>query len=131
MLWAYQEPAPVYVGKGICQGGIGIGIRVYEGNGDNAGTVQERTTRCAAACSSKRPPLEFGPWSSRGDAVGFGLTENNGRCYCNHAKFASCGANPASPYKSYEFTFNSGTLPRSRTFSGVLNPQLLAFCRSN
>ena len=103
----HQHPLPVVllvlvshvsVGNGLC---MPLGIRVYDGDGDNEGTAQERTDRCAAACFHKRTPLAYGPWSSRGGAVGFGL--GGGRCYCNHAKFASCPKAYASSYKAYEF----------------------------
>ena len=87
---AAETPRSVQVGAGLCSNDKGVGIRVYEGNGDNPGTTQERTDRCAAACFNKRTALAQGPWSSRGDAIGFGLTENNGRCYCQHETFTAC-----------------------------------------
>ena len=87
---AFEIPTSVQVGNGLCSNDKGVGIRVYEGNGDNPGTTQERTDRCAAACFNKRTALAQGPWSSRGDAIGFGLTENNGRCYCQHETFTAC-----------------------------------------
>ena len=95
-----------YVGKGLCD--PPLGIRIYEGNGDNVGTMQEVTDRCAAACLNKQPPLANGPWSRREHAVGFGVVESNGRCYCNHVKFASC-PKQHTHYKSYEF--NTGEYP--------------------
>ena len=79
-----------------------LGIRVFNGkiNGtnsssDNVGSTQQRTDRCAKACFDKKIALDYGgsyygPWSSRGDAVGFALVETSGRCYCQHEEFASC-----------------------------------------
>ena len=93
------------VGSGLC--GPTLGIRVYAGDGDNEGTTQERTVRCASACFSKGTPLAFGPWSSRGDALGFGVDKSNGRCYCQHQVYASC-ATRLQKYTTYEFT---GTPP--------------------
>ena len=75
---------------------------MYSGNGDNQGTTQERTDRCSVACKNKKTALELGPWSSRGDAVGFGLTENNGRCFCQHEERATCTRQHTS-YKAYEY----------------------------
>ena len=99
------------MGNGLCD--RPLGVLVYKGDGDNDGTVQERTDRCATACLGKRGPLQFGPWSSRGDAVGFAITENNGRCYCQHVSFASCPKKHTA-YKAYEFTAGEST----RTCSG-------------
>ena len=79
-----------------------LGILVYEGNGDNEGTTQERTDRCSAACKNKKTALALGPWSSAADAVGFGMIENNGRCFCQHEEWASCTKEHTS-YKAYEF----------------------------
>ena len=93
-------PSALHVGTGLCDSPLGI--RVYDGNGDNEGTTQERTDRCAAACFSKITPLEFGPWSSRPDAAGFGMVESTGRCYCNHVDYASCSKDHYH-YTTYEF----------------------------
>ena len=75
---------------------------MYEGNGDNEGTTQERLDRCAAACFNKKTALAYGPWSDRTNAVGYGMT-SNGRCYCQHEKFESCTKDHTS-YTAYEFT---------------------------
>ena len=97
------------VGSGLCDDGLGsLGILVYNGGqngglGDNEGTTQERTARCASACFSKGTPLAYGPWSSRGDALGFGVAESNGRCYCQHQAYASCAKQHQSLYTTYEF----------------------------
>ena len=92
-------PSSQKVGTGLCQP---LGIRVYDGNGDNDGTTQQRTNRCASACFSKEPALAYGPWSTRADAVGFGMVESNGRCYCQHEVWASCTTDH-SQYTAYEF----------------------------
>merc|ERR1740115_311378 len=91
-------PSSQKVGTGLCQP---LGIRVYEGNGDNDGTTQQRTDRCASACFSKKPALDYGPWSTRADAVGFGMVESTGRCYCQHEVWASCTTDH-SQYTAYE-----------------------------
>jgi len=90
-----------YIGVGLC---LPLGIRVYNGGNDNRGTVTQRTRRCAAACFNKKTPNEYGPWSQRGDAIGFGMTENDGRCYCQHRKLASCPIDPyPKTYRAYAF----------------------------
>ena len=88
------------VGTGLCD--PSLGIRVYEGNGDNNGTTQERKDRCALACLNKNTPLAYGPWSRRGDALGFGVAESNGTCYCQHQAYASCTKDHHA-YTTYEF----------------------------
>jgi len=96
---APTTPSSQKVGTGLCQP---LGIRVYNGNGDNDGTTQQRTDRCASACFSKEPALAYGPWSTRADAVGFGMVESTGRCYCQHEVWASC-TTLHSQYTAYEF----------------------------
>ena len=91
-------PQSSEVGSGLC---IPLGVRVYNGNGDNEGTTQERTARCAAACFNKKTALEYGPWSTRADAVGYGV-DTNGRCYCQHDSWASC-TKDFTQYTAYEF----------------------------
>lgn len=106
---ALTVPASSKVGLGLC---IPEGIRVYNGNGDNDGTPLERKNRCAIACKNKKTPIAFGPWSSRGDAVGFGLPTREaeqgtypvGRCYCQHEKWASCT-------RKYEYNVYEYDLP--------------------
>merc|ERR1740117_2059586 len=91
-------PASYKVGLGLC---TPLGLRVYNGNGDNKGTTQEeRRDECSKACKEKKTPV-FGSWS-KGDAVGFGLTEQNGRCWCQHEKWASCNKQHTQ-YAAYEY----------------------------
>ena len=92
-------PTSTYVGTGLC---TPLGIRVYEGNGDNPGPLQQQIDRCGAACFHQITALEYGPWSSRGDAVGFALTPNNGRCYCQHEDWGTCEI-AHTTYDAYEF----------------------------
>ena len=80
-----DPPPRSVVGTGLSKE---LGIRTYEGNGDNEGTTQERIDRCAAACFFKKTALEYGPWSSRTDAIGFGVIESTGRCHCEHVEYA-------------------------------------------
>ena len=56
-----RPPSSKQVGTGLCQP---LGIRVYEGNGDNDGTTQQRTDRCASACFNKKTALGYGPWNT-------------------------------------------------------------------
>ena len=103
------------VGTGLCTKPAApwLGVRVYDGTGDNEGTMRQRMDRCAAACLNKRTPLQFGPWSRSADAVGFGF-KTNGRCYCQHKEWASCNQWGISSYAAYEFkreALANGTLP--------------------
>ena len=95
-------PPSSKVGRGLCTSGKGVGIRMYEGNGDNEGTAQERTDRCALACFYQRTALKYGPWSRRADAIGFGV-RTNGRCYCQHEAFSGCKKQYTTTYTAYEF----------------------------
>ena len=95
---------------------------MFEGNGDNEGTTQERTAKCSAACFNKNTALANGPWSARGDAVGYAMT-SNGRCYCQHEKFESC-TKAHTVYIAYEFT-ESGVHP---TTSGGDHIYVLYMC---
>ena len=91
---------------------------MYNGDGDNDGTNQERIDRCAAACFNKQDALAKGPWSSRGDAVGFGIIEDGsdssvhklkGRCFCQHETFVSCKEKHPSEYVAYDFVASVGS----------------------
>ena len=63
-------------------------IRMYEGNGDNPGSEQQRASRCAQACNSKKVPLS-GSW--RGFAAkGFVVIPGSGRCYCESSDSKVC-----------------------------------------
>ena len=95
-----QNPMPR---QGIC---TPLGIRVFDGSVDNPGkTAQERVDNCARACFEKATPKQYGPWSSRGDAVGFGLASNgNGRCYCNHEFDTTCRKQSGDAYVSYSYS---------------------------
>ena len=95
----------LHVGGGICKP---LGIRVYDGTADNPGTnADERRARCAEACFHKKAALQYGPWSSRPDAVGYSLS--GGRCYCNHEKFAGCDKG-WTYYKAYEYQLEPGAV---------------------
>ena len=98
-MWSGAVPSSSLFGTDIC---IPLGIRVYDGNGDNEGTTQERTDRCAHACFSQIAPLEYGLWSDRGSAVGYAMKASSGRCYCQHVEFISCQTSNGS-YTAYEF----------------------------
>ena len=96
----------------------GSNIRMYEGNGDNPGTTQERTDKCAAACFNEKTALGYGPWSARDPAVGYALTTNNGRCYCNHENFGRCSKDHTA-YVSYQYD-ELRALPHGRQNHGTM-----------
>ena len=85
-------------------------IRMYEGNGDNDGTFEERTNRCANACAVKKTPISGYSWTDF-TAVGF-IIAGNGRCYCEETASTDPGSgdqcNPASSsgsahYQRFDF----------------------------
>ena len=75
---------------------------VAGGNGDNEGTIEERLARCAEACFKQQTPQNDEQWGAHGPALGFGMTPNDGRCYCNHVQYSSCPKKYDS-YTSYEY----------------------------
>jgi len=91
----------VYKGGGLCNGAIGI--RVYNGASDNPGTDStSNQIECAKACKSQSTALEYGPWSTRGAALGFSV-DAVGRCYCNHKTWSGCSGSVA--YANYGYSF--------------------------
>ena len=102
---AADGPRYQLVGPGLCDP---IGHRMFDGTGDNDGTLHERAQRCGSACFNQDTPTEFkgGTWSSRGAAVGFGVVLSSGRCYCNHEQMASC-TQDFPQYEAYEFVDGS------------------------
>ena len=84
--------------KGECSDGKEI--RMYEGNGDNPGSAEERALRCSAACRSKKKPLS-GTWTNF-VATGFIVIPTNGRCYCESSETFKCKRSAStSPYYRY------------------------------
>ena len=63
-------------------------IRMYEGNGDNPGSEQERASRCSKACKAKKAALS-GTWSGF-VAKGFAVVPGTGRCYCESSDSNVC-----------------------------------------
>ncbi len=99
----YVELSFSYKGVGLCNGAIGI--RVYNGASDNPGTDSTSNQReCAKACKSQSTALEYGPWSTRGTALGFSV-DAVGRCYCNHKTWSGCMGSIAyyTAYSFYDF----------------------------
>ena len=91
----------VYKGGGICNSALGI--RVYNGANDNPGTdSKSNQIECAKACLNQKTPLANGPWSSRGDALGFSV-DAVGRCYCNHKTWSGCSGSIVSANYGYSF----------------------------
>merc|ERR1712159_761510 len=63
-------------------------IRMYEGNGDNPGSPEERAVRCSNACRTKKKALS-GSWTGF-VAKGFVVVPTTGRCYCESADGFNC-----------------------------------------
>ena len=74
-----------FVREGECDG---TEIRVYEGNGDNEGTIVERTDRCYEACITEKTALS-GSWSGC-ELGGFTIAPSSGRCYCECVDSSTC-----------------------------------------
>ena len=72
---------------------------MYEGNGDNEGTVEEQIHNCAVACDSKKSPLS-GSWDGF-VAKGF-IIYSTGRCYCESPDSATCTRH-ANGYDRYDW----------------------------
>jgi len=89
----------------------GAEIRMYEGNGDNEGTVYERLHNCAVACYSKMTPLS-GSWTGF-DVKGFVILESSshtGRCYCESSNSNTC-SRVANDYDRYDWSPSMSTVP--------------------
>lgn len=75
-----------FVREGECS--EGTELRMYEGNGDNEGTIAERTNRCYEACISGKTPIT-GSYSSC-SMSGFIVYPSSGRCYCECEDSSTC-----------------------------------------
>ena len=103
LVWSHK-------GNGVCYSG-GIGIRVYNGASDNPGTDSATNLReCARACFEQHPPKQYGPWSTRGPALGFSV-DYVGRCYCNHKTWSNCADQRSTSYKNYDYANGGDEFP--------------------
>ena len=87
----------------------GTEIRMYDGDGDNEGTFQERKDACYNACLSKKTPTGPLHFISQ-DLLWMGFVAQGfivnaaGRCYCETSHSATCNRNSYSySYKRYDF----------------------------
>ena len=108
--WHYEDAevvAPIW--PGLCTN-PSIGIRVYNGKGDNPNPEEDRIENCAKACkeANNTQVKEYGPWCDddvqtgcKPPAIGFGLTLHNGRCYCEH--YEDCAGRGHNSYRMYRF----------------------------
>ena len=80
---------------GYCSGGTQT--KMYEGNGDNPGSLEDKSRRCFEACMNHQVPLE-GTWSFQ--AKSFQVIEDTGKCWCNDAS-STCPKTEDSAYKLY------------------------------
>ena len=76
-------------------------IKLYEGNGDNDGSVDERVARCSAACRAKKKPLS-GSWTGF-VAKGFTVVPTSGKCYCERSDSATCKRKQDGKYTRYDW----------------------------
>ena len=75
-------------------------ILMYEGDGDNEGTSNARTRRCAEACDTKKTPLGSHSWDGF-VAMGF-IIHGTGRCFCESPDSATCNRG-GSTYSRYDW----------------------------
>ena len=113
-------PGYTYVRQGLCVNGLparayNLGIRTYEGDGDNSGT--DKLDVCAKSCKYQKEPLAYGPWYDDDPATGFGMystgISSTGRCYCNHLKhgdLSTCSVDH-TVYNMYRFDVEAGCSP--------------------
>ena len=62
-------------------------LLMYEGTGDNEGTIAERTNRCYEACISGKTPIT-GSYSSCN--MGGFIVSSSGRCWCECSDSSTC-----------------------------------------
>ena len=58
---------------------------------------------CAQGCFDQITPLQYGPWISRGAALGFGVDADDGRCYCQNDDYESCASTDYDYYDQYTY----------------------------
>ena len=100
LMCAYVHGSPPFVKMfdGECGGAE---IRMYEGNGDNPGTKEQRAARCSEACLSKKKALS-GSWTGF-TAKGFVAQPTTGRCYCESTDSKTCTKNAVNAYIRYDW----------------------------
>ena len=76
-------------------------IRMYDGNGDNDGTLLEKEAKCSQACHIKKTPIH-GSWDGF-FARGFILKQSNGRCLCEEADSSTCTQTKGNGWHRYDF----------------------------
>jgi hypothetical protein len=95
-----SKPKPYkLIGRIECTNGKEI--RMFDGDGDNEGTVAEMVYKCSRACLSKKNPT-YGSWTGF-VPKGFIVRHDNGRCWCEDADSNSCSKEPEEHYRRYDF----------------------------
>ena len=132
--------------EGECSGGAEI--RMWEGNGDNPGTQEERVAKCEEACRTRKAALS-GTWDGF-DLQGFIVTYTTGRCYCESDISTTCthaninlyyrydwddtfdkltqqaylnGGRLPTPYELKTWLLNEASLTSSDSIAAVYNPK--------
>jgi len=113
--WGYVysrrlEVPVVKIVDGECSSGTEI--LMYEGNGDNDGTTEQKVTRCSNACQSQKQPLRKSMSWSDFEAKGF-IVHSSGRCFCENAASATCTRTKNS-YARYDWEPGGGVLMKSK-----------------
>jgi len=76
---------------------------MYDGNGDNDGTLLEKEAKCSQACQIKKTPIH-GSWDGF-IAKGFILKHGSGRCWCEEADSSTCTQTKGNGWHRYDFEY--------------------------
>jgi len=95
---------------------------MFEGNGDNPGSYDEKLSHCAAACLQKKPP-KSGKWDGFA-AEGF-VMQGTGRCYCQSAESKSCKRDTRYHYNRFDFNSELCAKEKSGQCQNMLQHQFV------
>jgi hypothetical protein len=77
-------------------------IRMFDGNGDNAGTFDKKLDNCKRACLDKKVPLSSS-WASFGSKMPGFIMNLDGRCYCESSSSGNCERENEYGYSRWDF----------------------------
>ena len=95
--------------EGHCDNGHNeYDILVFQGNGDNGGTEQDRIRACGKACLVPTPPLNHVSWDGF-DSAGFAVEPSSGKCYCEASSSKKCLRVTGNNYRRYDYVHPAAT----------------------
>ena len=83
-------------------------LRMFEGNGDNPGSSEQRIAACAHACQDKKTPVGYHAYGWSGFHLrGVMVDTSNGRCYCEEQPSTCKDQNSiyANQYDRYDWRY--------------------------